>query len=100
MPTSEIIDGRTIIMYSDAERAEGVTKARIADNITRVPTGNLHSDDAAYVAFVCAGAGLETLPDYAADSYAAQHAGVTIAELEAELADALTPEPQPPEPQP
>ncbi len=68
---------------------DGITKARLADNITRVSTGDLHADDAAYIAFVCASAGLETLPDYAADSYSAQFAGKTIAGLEAELEAAI-----------
>lgn len=68
---------------------DGITKARIVANLARVSTGDLHADDAAYVAFVCASAGLETLPDYAADSYAAQFAGKTIHDLEVELAAAI-----------
>jgi hypothetical protein len=69
---------------------DGITKSRLAANIALVQSGKPpHADDAAYVAFVCAAAGLETLPDYAADSYAQQYAGKTITELEQALADAI-----------
>lgn len=69
---------------------DGITKARLSANIASAQSGEeLHADDAAYVAFVCAIVGLASLPDYAADSYADQHAGKTIAELEQELADAV-----------
>lgn len=65
------------------DQLDGITKARLVCNIAdRAIT---HATDANYVAFVCAAAGLETLPDYAADSYAELHADRTIADLQAEL---------------
>ena len=79
---------------------DGITKARLRCNIERARgTDPQIETDADYIAFVTASAGLSEFPESAADSYAAQHAGVTIAELETELAEALTPEPEP-EPQP
>ena len=66
---------------------EGITKARLVCNVDR-KIEDQFADNAAYVAWVCQFAGLETLPDYAADSYAAQHAGKTVEELEAEVAAA------------
>jgi len=69
---------------------DGITKARLTANIALAASGKpLYDDNAAYEAFVCESAGIDTLPDAAADSYAAQHAGKTVAELETELADAL-----------
>lgn len=69
---------------------DGITKARLVASIARVQANQQpYDDDAAYLAKVCADAGLESLPDYAADSYAAQHAGDTIAQLEQALADAI-----------
>jgi len=68
-------------------KLEGITKARLAENIIRARTGaDLYPDDAAYVAHVCADVGLTELPERAADSYAAQFAAKTIAQLEYELA--------------
>ena len=90
MPTIEIIDGKTVTTYTAAERLEGITKARITASIALVQSNQQpYADDAAYISKVCAAAKLETLPDYAADSYAAQHAGKTITELEQELAIAI-----------
>lgn len=72
------------------KQLDGITKARLIDSIAQVQSGqSVCKDDAEYIAKVCPSAGLETLPDYAADSYAEQHAGKTIAELEAELAAAI-----------
>lgn len=72
------------------KQLDGITKARLIDSIAQVQSGqSVCKDDAEYIAKVCSSAGLETLPDYAADSYAEQHAGKTIAELEAELAAAI-----------
>lgn len=69
---------------------DGITKARLIGNAALAASGKpLHDDNDAYLAYVCASAGIETLPDAAADSYAAQHADKTIAQLEAELNDAL-----------
>lgn len=69
---------------------DGVTKARLHANIALASSGAvLYADDAAYVAHVCASAGLDTLPDSAADSYAAQYAGKSIAALELELVAAV-----------
>lgn len=69
---------------------DGITKARLADSIAKVNANEApYADDAAYVTFVCASAGIESLPDAAADSYAAQHAGKTITDLELELAAAI-----------
>lgn len=69
---------------------DGITKARLVGSIAKVNAGEQpYADDAAYVAFICTSAGLESLPDSAADSYAAQHADKTIAELEQELAAAI-----------
>ena len=69
---------------------DGITKARIVASTAQIQAGKpAYADDADYVAHVCESAGLETLPDYAADSYAQQYAGKTIAELETELADAI-----------
>ena len=90
MPTTEIIDGRTITTYTPEERAAGTTKARILASIAEVQANKIpYRDDAAYLLHVCAAAKLETLPDYAADSYAAQYADQTITELEQALADAI-----------
>lgn len=68
---------------------DGITKARLVANLAKVSTGDLYADDAAYITAVCASANLEALPDSAADSYAAQHAGKTILDLETELAAAI-----------
>lgn len=69
---------------------DGITKARLADNIALAASGTaLHPDDAAYITHVCASAGLDTLPDSAADSYAAQYAGRAIEALELELVAAV-----------
>ena len=69
---------------------DGITKARLAANIALARTGaTLYADDAAYVAKVCADVGLQALPDTAADSYAAQYAGKTIAALESALVAAV-----------
>lgn len=66
---------------------EGITKARLAENIIRARTGaDLYPDDAAYVAHVCADVGLTEPPERAADSYATQFVAKTIAQLEYELA--------------
>lgn len=72
------------------EQLDGITKARIADSIALVQSGaQPHADDAAYVAHVCASAGLTELPGYAADSYAAQYSSKAILQLEQELADVI-----------
>lgn len=77
----------------------GITKARLRCNIDRARGTDPQIDaDADYIAFVTASAGLSEFPESAADSYAAQHAGITIAELEAELAEALAPKPEPEQP--
>jgi hypothetical protein len=69
---------------------DGVTKARLAANIALAKSGAvLYTSDAAYIAKVCADANLQALPDRAADSYAAQHAGKTITGLELELVAAV-----------
>ena len=68
---------------------DGITKARLVANIAKVSKGDLYADDAAYITAVCASAKLEALPDSAADSYAAKHAGKTILDLETELAAAI-----------
>lgn len=69
---------------------DGITKARLLASIALVQANQLpYADDAAYMAKVCEDAGLAELPERAADSYAAQHTGRTIAELEAELAAAI-----------
>ena len=60
---------------------DGITKARILASIAEVQANKMpYTDDAAYLLHVCASA---------ADSYASQHAGKTIAELEQELAAAI-----------
>jgi hypothetical protein len=72
------------------KQLDGITKARLIDSIAQVQSGqSVCKDDAEYIAKVCSSAGLETLPDYAADSYAEQYAGKTIAELEIELNEAI-----------
>lgn len=77
--------------YTNTERTEGITKARLVANITLAKSGQpLHVDDDAYVAFVCTSASLATLPETAAESYFEQHAGKTVEELEQELVDAAT----------
>lgn len=77
-------------MYTPEQRLEGITKARLADNIALAKSSQpLHADDAAYTAFVCAAAGLAALPDYAAESYYELHSGKTIQQLEQELVDAV-----------
>jgi hypothetical protein len=69
---------------------DGITKARILASIAEAQANKIpYRDDAAYLLHVCAAANLETLPDYAADSYADQHADKTVAELEQELAAAI-----------
>ena len=69
---------------------DGITKARLTGSIARLQAREQpFADDAAYIAFVCESAGLSELPDSAADSYAAQHANQTIAEMEQALADAI-----------
>lgn len=69
---------------------DAITKSRIAANIELARTGKpLFDTDADYIAHVCQSAGLADLPDYAADSYAAQFAGKTVAELAAELQTAI-----------
>jgi hypothetical protein len=69
---------------------DGITKARLSANITLAKSGAaLYANDAAYIAKVCADANLQTLPDRAADSYAAQYVGKTIAALELELVAAV-----------
>ena len=69
---------------------DGITKARILSSLARLQAREQpFADDAAYIAFVCESAGLSELPDSAADSYAAQHANQTIAEMEQALADAI-----------
>lgn len=90
MPTTQTIDGQTVITYSDAERAEGVTKARILGSLERVRAGlQPWADDAAYTTAICAAAGLQALPPEAAESYYDLHAARTIAQLEQALADAI-----------
>jgi hypothetical protein len=82
--------GREITVYSAEEKAQGLTKDRLLNSISRVRLGGQPwADDAAYAAHVCASAGLIELPDYALSSYAEQHAARSIAELEQELADAI-----------
>lgn len=69
---------------------DGITKARLLTNIALAASGaTLYADDAAYSAHVCASAGLDTLPDSAADSYAAQYMDKTIEALEQALVDAV-----------
>lgn len=90
MPTTTTIDNLTVTTYSAEERAEGITKARLAANITLTKANQpMHVDDDAYAAFVCASAGLETLPDSAAESYYAQYADKTVYELEQDLITAV-----------
>lgn len=76
--------------YTESERLDGITKARLVANIALAQSGQpLHVDDAAYLVFVCTSANIETLPDTAADSYYEQYANKTVEELEQELVDAV-----------
>lgn len=83
------------------DQLDGITKARLAANIAG--KAETYKTDADYLAHVCGQAGIDELPAEAADSYAAQWAGESIAELELRLADVLegqevptpTPEPAP-----
>ena len=64
------------------KQKDGVTKARLANNITRLGAGSEpFADNAAYMAFVTAAAGLSEFPASAADSYAAHWANMGIADL-------------------
>lgn len=66
------------------KQKDGVTKARLANNITRLGEGaEPFADNAAYMVFVTASAGLSEFPDSAADSYADHWADVSIADLRA-----------------
>ncbi len=69
-------------------QTDGVTKARLACNLTR-GADEQHADNGAYIAGVTEMAGLGEFPTGAADDYAKQHAGTTIAALEAELTEKL-----------
>lgn len=90
MPTTLIIDGSPVVTYTDAERVEGLTKARIAANIARVGTSESQfATDAEYSAFVTAAAGLINLPTSAMDSYASLFAAKTVYDLEVELSNAI-----------
>lgn len=86
-------------VYTDAQRAEGITKARLAANASRAPNEQFAAD-ADYTAFVCAAAGIASLPSTAADSYAGQYAGQTVAQLQAALDKALADKVTPPAPTP
>lgn len=86
-------------VYTDEQRAEGLTKARLIANLSRAADEQF-ADDAAYSAYICAAVGLEALPIDALDSYAAQHEGRSVAELAAELATKLAGDEPAPEPQP
>jgi len=72
------------------DQLDGITKARLVANIANAsdPAKQI-ATDADYIAYVCKMAGVDTLPDEALDSYAAQHAGESIEGLELRLADAL-----------
>ena len=85
--------------YTDAQRAEGVTKARLAANASR-PSNQQFAADADYTAFVCNAAGIATLPTTAADSYAGQYASQTVAQLQTALDAALAAKAVPPAPTP
>jgi len=90
MPKTEIINGLPVTTYTAEERADGLTKARLVGSIENVRAKQPpFADDAAYVAFVCEKAGLDALPQRAAESYYEQHAGKTVAQLEQELAEAI-----------
>lgn len=90
MPTIEIIDGNEVKVYSDVERAEGLTKARLAANLARVGSNESQfATDADYAAWVCAAVGIATLPTTAAESYFEQYAGKTVVEMETALSDAI-----------
>ena len=69
---------------------DGITKARLVASIALLQDNQTpYADNDAYITKVCTDAGLTSLPDSAAESYANQHAGKTIAELEAELNAAI-----------
>lgn len=72
------------------EQIDGITKARLICNLSR-SADEQFADNDSYVAWVCEMAGLESLPETAADSYVEQHADKAIADLEAELAEKLAP---------
>ena len=92
----------TTINNLTPEQLDGLTKARLSENIVKVNAGgDAYPDDVAYATFVCTDVGLAEFPAYAADSYAEQYADKTVVGLEAELAAAQeaqaskpTPEPQ------
>jgi len=86
-------------MTMTPEQIEGITKARLAANIAAKAMA--YATDADYIAHVYGQAGLDALPETAADSYAAQWAGETVEALETRLAEALAEavdKPTPPEP--
>jgi len=90
MPTTEIINNTEVLVYTNEERAEGVTKARIAANIARLTAQQEpFADDAAYVAYVTTTAGLAEFPTHAAESYFSQFANKTVTEMETEYAAAV-----------
>ena len=76
--------------YTDAERDEGTTKARLLCNATRDADSQFDTNDA-YVKWVCEMAKLDSLPVEAADSYVAQHADKAVKDLEAAVAEHLAP---------
>lgn len=68
------------------ENFQGITKARLVASIEQLKNNKPpYENDEAYITKVCADAGLTSLPDFAAESYAAQHADKIIADLEKEL---------------
>lgn len=74
-----------IPVHSAKAHALGLTKARLMANLVDRAGDAQFADDDAYVAFVCAAAGLEALPASALDSYVDQHADKAIKDLEAAI---------------
>lgn len=82
--------GGIITTFTPEERALGITKARLYDSTTRVKAGGQpYLDDAAYIAEVTQAAGLDSFPDYAAESYYMQYEAKSVTDLEKDLAAAI-----------
>ncbi len=80
----------------NTQQLEGITKARLSSNLSRVNGSDpLFDTDEEYISFVIAAAKLEELPESAADSYAEQFKDVTVTELEVKLAEAIMNKPEP-----
>ena len=68
------------------EQIDGLSKARLRCNLDRAVVDQFADNDA-YATWVCEMVGIDSLPEEALDSYAAQHEAVTVKELETQLSE-------------